>query len=225
MMGVNDTVRPGGRKLRFGGLRQIGALVLLAMFVLNAPSARAARPDADAAQAFIGGLADDASKALRGEGSLSEREAKLRSLLRKGFAIDLIAQVALGKHWRRVSATERDDYTTEFGEFLLRTYASRLGGFDREAFEVGEAVARGKRDVIVQTRIRQAGNAPAIKAGWRIRQVNGELRIIDIVVEGVSMVLNQRQEFAQIVRTRGMSALIEMLRARTQRAPIEGPKD
>ena len=139
------------------------------------------------------------------------------------FEIPLIARIALGKHWRRTSQSDRVTYTAVFGEFLLLTYGSKLAAFERDKFEVVGAVPRGRRDIVVQTRISQPSGSP-IKAGWRVRLFKGEPRIIDIVIEGVSMALNQRQEFASVLTRNGLGGLMEMLRARTQRLPVEGPR-
>ncbi|MEM7252788.1 MAG: ABC transporter substrate-binding protein [Pseudomonadota bacterium] len=195
---------------------------LVAWVLLAVATTVSARPDPEAARAFMSQLADQAASVLQGDGALEDRERRLRTLLRDGFAIPIIARVSLGKHWRKVSSSERDDFTREFGEFLLRTYASRLGSFDRNNFKVGKATARGKRDVVVQTSIVQPSGA-AVSAGWRIREVGGKLAIIDIIVEGVSMALNQRQEFSQVINRGGIGALMERLRARTERLPAESP--
>lgn len=172
---------------------------------------------------FIMDLAARAASTLGpSEQDLVKREEALRNLLRGGFEIPFIAQLSLGKHWRRVAKDEKAAYTELFGEFLLMTYGSKLATFDKDKFEVVGAVPRGQKDMVVQTKILQP-SGPPIKAGWRVRKFDGEPRIIDILVEGVSMVLNQRQEFSAVLSKDGVRGLMAMLRARTQRLPVEGP--
>ena len=201
-------------------------LLFAAVFVLAlTPAVNAEeRPSPDQAKAFLSTLANDAAHLLaNAERPLAEREEALRALLKANFEIPLIARIALGKHWRRTSQSDRVTYTAVFGEFLLLTYGSKLAAFERDKFEVVGAVPRGRRDIVVQTRISQPSGSP-IKAGWRVRLFKGEPRIIDIVIEGVSMALNQRQEFASVLTRNGLGGLMEMLRARTQRLPVEGPR-
>jgi phospholipid transport system substrate-binding protein len=69
-------------------------------------------------------------------------------------------------------------------------------------------------DVIVQTQVISATNAPPINAGWRVRSSEGQPKIIDVLVEGVSMAQNQRQEFTAIVSREGIPGLLQSLRSK-----------
>ena len=209
-------------KQLFGSLLKSAALALALAFVV--PAAHAAeRPEAEGAKAFMNQLVKDAGAALSAQGqTLEQREAKFRALLRDGFDMAFIARVALGKRWKSLSEPEQKTYTDLFSAFVLRTYAPRLGGFDPERFHVTGAKPKGRRDMLVETDIDQDGGS-AVKAGWRVRLVNGEHRIVDIIVEGISMTLNQRSEFSAVVQKGGVSGLMEMLRARTERLSVEPP--
>lgn len=204
--------------------RSLPALLLAALWLLpGTVGSNEVRPSAAEASAFIEELVAGASGALStSEGSLEAREAAFRELLRDGFDMPYIARIALGKHWRRVDGAEREAYVELFSEFVLKTYAPRLGGFQPERFHVNEALERGTADMLVRTSIDQEGG-PAIDAAWRVRMVDGKLRIIDIMVEGVSMVINQRNEFQAVVARNGMTGLMELLRARTERLSVEPP--
>ena len=204
--------------------RAFAPLTLLLVCVMAVSSTWAAeRPTADNAKAFMQKLVEDAGAALSAEGqTLEEREKSFRALLRDGFDMQFIARVALGKPWKQMTEADRTTYTGLFSEFVLRTYAPRLGGFDPKRFHVTGASPKGKRDMLVETSIDQDGGS-AVKAGWRIRLVDQKHRIVDIIVEGVSMTLNQRREFGAVVRKGGVSSLMEMLRARTERLSVEPP--
>lgn len=194
----------------------------LLLHALPAP-VRAAELTPQSARAFIESLSERALQTLQGsDRSLEEREAAVRDLLSEGFALEFIGKFSLGKYWRTASAEERADYLQLFREFFLRTYASRLGGYQGEQFQVDGASPAGDTDVVVQTHIVPASGQP-VRAGWRVRMVDGQRKIIDITVEGVSMALNQRQEFTSVVARDGIAGLLEMLRARTQRLPAQAP--
>lgn len=202
------------------------SIVLALALTLVAPCASAAapeRPDAEEATAFVNQLVEDAGAALAAKDqTLQQRERKFRAFLREGFDMAFIARVALGRRWKTLAEPEQKTYIELFSQFVLRTYAPRLGGFDPARFRVIDASPKGRRDMLVQTDIDQDGGS-AVKAGWRIRLVDGRHRIVDIIVEGISMTLNQRSEFGAVVQRDGVSGLMEMLRARTEQLPVEPP--
>jgi phospholipid transport system substrate-binding protein len=204
--------------------RLLAMLAIAAVLLMSRPGLTAqTRPSQGVALQFMSSLVERASTAItNGDGSLETREKAYRELLSDGFDMKFIARISLGKYWRRISKAERQAYIDLFAEFVLKSYAPRLGGFDPSRFHVNDAVERGKKDMLVRTSIDQP-SGPAIAAGWRVRLVKGSPKIVDIVVEGVSMAINQRREFVSVMSRTGISGLMEMLRARTGQLTVEPP--
>ena len=200
----------------FSGL---SAVLLCLLLVVGLPATKAvAQPDHQAAANFINRLASSALSALRQPNlSMAQREDIVRKLLRQGFDVEFIGRFVLGRHWRRVAPEQRSDYQRVFGEFLVKSYASRLGGYAGETFGVSGVQAAGKKDSLVHTVINRP-SGPPLKAAWRVREINGQPRIIDVMVEGVSMVVTQRSEFASVIKRNGFNGLLEALRAKSSRA-------
>jgi phospholipid transport system substrate-binding protein len=189
-----------------------GATLAVPGLLLAAASPRAVEGAAD----FIQDLAGRAIGILQSrDGKIEAHEAQFRDLLSNGFDMPFIARFVLGKYWRKATPQERADYQALFTEFILQSYSRRMGGYSGETFTVAGARAAGKRDVLVRTRIARPGG-PAVKADWRVRPKGGQYRIIDIMVEGVSMAVTQRSEFSAVMRRRGMQGLLQILRARTE---------
>jgi len=164
------------------------------------------------AAAFIDALSLEALDALRADGAtLAEREAKVRVILRKSFDFQLIGRFVLGKAWRKASPEQREEYQSLFEEFVLLTYSRRLSGYTDETIKVVKAGPMGKQDAVVLTEISRPTGKP-IKAGWRIREKDGAHLILDVIVEGVSMLTTQRSEFQSTVRSKGLDGLLELLR-------------
>ena len=183
---------------------------------LLAPPAKAA-PDVDGAKAFIEGLASRAIEILQREnGNLEQREAELRKILSQDFDLPFIGRFVLGRHWRKATPDQRADYQALFAEWILKTYARRLGGYSGETFQTTGARAAGDTDILVQTKINRP-SGPPIVADWRVRTNPHGFRIIDIMVEGVSMAVTQRSEFNAVVGRDGVDGLLSILRARTQK--------
>ena len=102
----------------------------------------------------------------------------------------------------------------------MRIYASRLGDYGGETLRVISARAAGN-DTIVTTEVR-GPDRPPLKVDWRVRGDAGTYKVVDIIIEGASMVITQRDEFASVIRRSGgnLDGLLARLRAST--APVSG---
>ena len=196
-------------------LLALAGLALLPRFA----RAEAGQAEVAGASALIANLADQALAVLRrADLSLEQRETEFRRLLREGFDMNFIARFVLGKHWRELNAEQQAEYLDVFSEYVLQTYSRRLGGYAGQSFSVVGARPAGQQDVVVQTRIDQP-SGPPILADWRVRAGGGAYRIVDVMVEGVSMAVTQRSEFGAVVQRGGVAGLVEALRARTEMMP------
>ena len=76
----------------------------------------------------------------------------------------------------------------------------------------------GERDVVVSSEIVKDG-ATGLRTDWRVRTYEGVLKIIDVNIQGVSMLTSQREEFRAVIRQKGFDGLIEMLKDLTAEKP------
>lgn len=181
-----------------------------------APSANAAAPGEEA-EAFLRDLAVSGITMMeQGEYTDEERELAFRNIVRKGFALDAIGKFVVGRYWRKMTSDQRREYQELFSEWLLKGYANRLGGYRGQTLEIVKSVETDSRykDVIVTTRVVRVNGRPPINAAWRVRKFGDEYKIIDVAVEGASMVGTQRKEFESVIQKVGVSGLIDNLRAR-----------
>lgn len=204
--------------IKRGPLPVIAVVILFAVALV--PPARATM--LELAQSHIVALGEHAITTLqRADMTIAEREQRFGQVLQQGFALPLIGRFALGKYWRTATPEQKADYQQLFNRFVIKTYAARMGGFAGTTFQVIKTAPIGEQDIMVTTRIERPSGAP-IEAGWRVREIEGKPKIIDVVVEGVSMAATQRQEFSSVVRSRGLTGLLEVLRARTQTLSASG---
>lgn len=144
----------------------------------------------------------------------AQRITNFRKILARDLDIPVLAKFMLGRHWKSASPEQRAAYTKVFSEFLLQTYSTRLGGSKVDSFEVLKTeTAKGTKDIFVHSRVRRSGAAP-LRAIWRVRPYGDEFRVVDLMVEGISMAITLRQEFAAILRRDGIDGLIAMLQGR-----------
>ncbi len=219
---MHGVLRLGRGKGRPPWFRLVIALV--AVFGLAPAVISAGEASQDKASAFVRGLADQALTVLqRSDLSLDEREGAFRDILSEGFDLNFIGRFALGRKYRSATPEQRDTYQRLFAEFILKTYSARLGGYSGETFHLVKAAPVGKKDILVDTKIERS-SGPSISCSWRVRAFDDRYRIVDIVVEGVSMALTQRQEFAAVMRRGGIEALIQALSARADKISVVASK-
>ena len=168
-----------------------------------------------AAGAFVKDLGDRALSLLAtGDVSNGELRERFRRLLDEGFDIPTIGRAVLGRYWRQATAEQQTDYQAAFVDFIVVSYSIRFGAYAGETFEVLKERPLDGGDTFVMTNILRP-DKPALRADFRVRSRGGDNKIVDVVVEGISMTTTQRQEFAAVVQREGVEGLIARLRDRT----------
>lgn len=200
--------------IEYNRFARLVAAPLIAIFVAwQAPQAAAASHGREA-EALIRNLSVNAIEMLDNiKQTDSERELAFRQIVRSGFALQLIGRFVVGRHWRDMTKEQKVEYQELFAEWLMKSYAGRLGGFKGQKLDILKSTEISKRDVFVRTHVIRASGS-AIAADWRVRKFKDGYKIIDIVVEGVSMAAAQKSEFESVIRKQGVQGLIENLRSR-----------
>ncbi len=139
--------------------------------------------------------------------------AVLRDLIRVGFDLDVTSQFVLGKFWGRAKAEQRAEFKDLFAEYLVNTYANH---FQRYRIGTLTVVASNRitgGDFLVQTTIDRTNNTANVV--WRVRARHNEYRIIDILIDRISLALTHRSEFASVIQRGDLEKLLQILRTRT----------
>ena len=194
----------------------LGAATWLAVALAGA----SANATPDTPDEFIRVLADEAIQKLSDETmSEAQRENEFRDFLKRAFDVLVIGRFVLGRHWRVATPAERDEFETLFLEFVVRTYARRLGQYGGETLRILNTLGNGDGDTIVRSEI-VSPDFPEVRVDWRVRRTGDDYRIVDVTVEGVSLAITQRDEFAAVIRSNGgqVEGLLDALRARTVEA-------
>jgi phospholipid transport system substrate-binding protein len=192
------------------------------MLALAATPVAAAETNAapDAAADFVKGLFDRArGLSARPDSRDPERHRQLVAFVRKGVDLVAIARFSTGPFWKQASETERDRFLALFETFVAQTFGRRLGELSGHNLKIVKAVAvapgsEDSRDMLVMSRF--VGNDETNRTfgvDWRVRMSETGPRIVDLVVEGISMAVAQRDEFITVIRNGGgkFEALIAKL--------------
>lgn len=168
------------------------------------------------ARKFIDTMAGQAIEFL-GHANMSQdaKQQQFEKLLRESFDMDTIGRFALGKYWRTATDAQRKEYLSLFRRMVVKVYSTRFSEYDGQKFETRAVRAEGEKDVLVTSFI-VPGSGPEVQVDWRVRYKDGRWRIVDVIVEGVSMSVTQRSDFAAVIQRGGgdVGVLIQHLRSK-----------
>lgn len=139
------------------------------------------------------------------------RQQKLYELIDYRFDFNLMGRLALGSAWRSVNAEDRATFVRLFADLLKNTYVRRVDSYTdgRMVF-----VKQLKRKNLALVYSNYENNNDTLSINYKMRNTNGVWRVYDVVIEGVSIVKQYRQQFAQILLNEQMSGLIKRLNAK-----------
>ena len=207
---------------------RLGRRQLLAMAVGTALAPlwcrfAAAEGPAGRAEAVVGDLAENAW-ALFQSGDFDQRTRldQLTGLLESKTDVALLSRLVLGRHWQRLTAAQQASYEQLFGDVVLRNLARRLDQYVNGAegpldqhFRITGSQPAGKHDILVRSKVAPP-TGDTVSVDWRLRMQRDRPVIIDLIIEGVSLLVSQRSEFAAVIERSDMEGLLAELRASTE---------
>ncbi len=203
--------------LLFSGLRSSCASsrllvpVLLLAFAPQASAAPASEADQAAARRAVDGTVEDVLSVLRnGDLVLAQKRDRIENIAYERFDFEVISKLVLARNWRRMSVQQRADFETEFKRHLSVTYGDSLDRYSDEEVAVTDTRPENNGDVTVRSRI--LGRGDPIAVDYRLRGRKGRWYVIDVIIEGVSLLSNFRSQTQEVIRAEGPDGLIQMLR-------------
>lgn len=138
----------------------------------------------------------------------------VRNILLPHVDTELMSQQVVGRAWAQATPQQRSEFEKQFTYFVTRTYSTALSSYSNERVRYFplRGGATGSK-VQVNSSIDQA-NGQNISVSYRLVQTDGQWKIYDFSVEGVSLVDNYRAQFADILRSEGLEGLNKRLAAR-----------
>jgi phospholipid transport system substrate-binding protein len=184
-----------------------------ALAVAGIIPARAQPVDAARATAFIQATGQELVGAINGRGSVAERREKVAAILRRAVDIEGVGRFILGRWWRQATPEEQAAYMRLFEETLIRNLSARFGEYQGVRFSLGRTQQRTEDDTLVNTVIERPNTAP-FSLDWRVSEVGGQPRVVDVIAEGASLRLTQRSEYSSVISRNGgrIAALLDAMR-------------
>lgn len=141
----------------------------------------------------------------------AQKQERIQDIAYAHFDFPTMSRLVLARTWKRFAPPQQQRFQVEFKTFLAKQYGTRLLSYEQEQVELlGERV-EPRGDVTVRTRI-VGGDFAGADVDYRMRKgKDGEWRAIDVVIEGISLVSNYRDQFQAIVGKRGPEGLLAEL--------------
>lgn len=173
--------------------------IVSCFFVLLGVSSYTA--SAEAGSEFIHQLANTGINALTDK-TLDDktRQDRFRNIFISQFDVSSISKFTLGRYWNQADATQRDTYRDLFTELVVRQYAALFKKYSGQTLNVKSETAQDTTRITVHSVLNHT-NGKQIAIDWKLRAVDGSFKIMDVVVEGVSMAVSQREEIVSVMQT------------------------
>ena len=197
-------------------LKRMRLAAMVAVFAGLAPSLSHALSE-DEATAHVQVTINEVSSLIDGSGNKAAKARGLLEIMERRAAMPQIARFAAGRSWRSMNDDQQTRFVAVFGPFMSAIYAGRFqeyagNGDSSEAFRMGRVIDAGRKGMLVKTTIVRVGEA-SVEVEWLVTDRPGRVVIADIVIEGVSMLVTEREEVGGMLEARGgdVEKLIEDL--------------
>jgi len=199
---------------------------LLAGFAgLASIPARAQQMDITRATAFVDRAGQDLVNAINDPRlNQTQRRDKVGGILRSAIDIEGTGRFILGRYVRQASPAELQDYLKLFDEIIIRNLSARFGEYRGVKFSLGRSQQRTEEDALVSTLIERPNN-PSFTLDWRVADINGQPKVVDVIAEGTSLRLTTRSEYAAVIQRNSgrVASLLDAMRGQiAQLAAREG---
>ena len=125
----------------------------------------------------------------------AERTSSFTELVMSSIDLNLISKFVLSKAWKNASDEQKENYLIAFKDYFVSSYANKLDQYTGEKVDVIGSQEAGKYVIVESNIVREGTDTLKINLKWRLLNKNNQIKIIDLNIEGISLVIAQREEF------------------------------
>jgi phospholipid transport system substrate-binding protein len=201
----------------------LGLVALAAVAAVGLPTSASAQDTAKARQVVAKVAEVGISEVVGANLPQAEKIDRFRNLFVTYFDVPSIGRFVLGRNWRTATPQEQEKFLDVFQEVNVFTWSRRFGDYSGQDLVIGQAVPDGDSGAIVDSTVEQAGGQQPIQVQWRLRERGDTYKVVDLVIEGVSMAITYRQEYNAVIQQNGGSvgALNDLLASQLARLRAE----
>jgi phospholipid transport system substrate-binding protein len=168
-------------------------------FLAVAPGARA--DDLSAARAMIEQTGNQMISIINSSTGAAQKQAEFQRLVFANVDVDGVARFVLGRFWRVATPAQQQTYLETFRQLLVYAVTGQTSAFQGATFTMG-SVTQQPVGIVVGTTVNVPGKPPAT-VQWVVAMMNGQPKIIDILAEGTSLRLTERNDYAGVISQHG----------------------
>ena len=196
--------------------KRIFLIFLLAAGLHSFVPANALAASSDDARNFVNDVGSKVLTIVNASGDEAGKKQQLQQMFSQYVDIPWMGRFVLGHSWQEATPDQRNHYLQAYKNYLLARYTTNFANYNGSKYIITGARDEGDGTFTVDMKIKTPQQSQDTLAGYRLAYENGQFKIHDIVIEGVSLITTQRSEFASVVQREGMDGLIKDIENKTQ---------
>ena len=191
---------------------QIKKILILALFISSINSFALANFEAE--EKFVSNFADNAISILSNDSlDASQKNIQFTELVMSSIDMNLISKFVLSKYWKLATDDQKKAYLLAFKQYFISSYANKLDQYSGEKVVIVSSNAAKKFVIVKSNIVRDGTDTLKIELDWRLLTRDGQTKIIDLSIEGISLIIAQREEFQSFLANNdnSLDALINKL--------------
>ncbi len=192
-------------------------ILATALFMHTAPVQAAV--DAQKAETFVVQVTENGIEdIINANISQQEKDKRFEKLFNNALDLDFIGQFVLGRYWRTATPQQRTDFIDAYRALNIKTWSQRFDEFKGKRFIFkGTSPSKSANQVFVNSVVPMEQGEPA-KVVWRVKQTGDKFKIVDIIIENVSLAITARNEYTAYIKNNpgGIDALIKDLQQKSK---------
>lgn len=196
-------------------MRKLLSLIAAVCFFSASANAQINTQDAEA---FVKKVTQDGiEEIINANVDMQTKDERFATLFNSALDLDFIGQFVLGRYWKGSTPKQQQDFIDAYRSFNIKTWSSRFDEFKGKTFAFeGTTPSKTTNQIFVNTSVAMDQGAP-VKVVWRVQYKNNQYKIVDIIIENVSLAISARNEYTAFIKNsaEGVDGLIKNLQAKT----------
>lgn len=199
--------------------KNLFAAIFASIFMFSATANAAV--DAAKAEEFVQKVTKESIEdIINANVSQTVKDERFEKLFNNALDLNFIGQFVLGRYWRTATAEQKKEFISAYRELNIKTWSQRFDEFKGKNFIFkGTTPSNSANQVFVNSVVPMDQGEPA-KVVWRVKQTGDKFKIVDIIIENVSLAITARNEYTAYIKTApgGIDDLIKDLQNKTKKA-------
>lgn len=170
--------------------------IIFSIIILFALSINAQTSNYSNEEKFVSTFTEEAISILSNDTiNDSEKTKAFTSLVMSSIDLSLISKFVLARSWKESSDDQKQRYLIAFKDYFVNSYANKLDQYSGEKIAIIDSEEAGKYVIVNSNIVREGTDTLKINLKWRLLNRDGQIKIIDLNIEGISLIIAQREEF------------------------------